>query len=108
MDERVVKKLIASITCGSCGQPYEDAHIDIIDHKEGLWFLRVVCSACHNSSLVAAIVREDTRPELITDLSRAELEKFRDGERVGDDDLLAMHDFLKEFDGDFPRLFGQD
>ena len=108
MNEPFIRKLIATITCGSCGQSYEEAHIEVIDHREDVWFLRVVCSACHTGSLVAAIIREDKQPRLVTDLTEAELEKFRGGERVGDADLLAMHEFLKDFDGDFPRLFRED
>ncbi len=107
MEESLIKKLIASIKCGACGQYYKEDCIDIIEHKEGLWFLKVSCSSCHAKSLVAAIIREDKKAEVITDLTEAELDKFRDVERVRVDDVLDMHNFLKDFDGDFPRLFRQ-
>ena len=107
MEESLIKKMIASIKCGACGQYYEEDNIDIIEHSEELWFLRVFCSACHVKCLVAAIIREDEKAEVITDLTKVELEKFKDIDEVTMDDILDMHNFLKDFDSDFPRLFRQ-
>ena len=105
MKEELIKKLIASLKCGSCGQNYEEDNIDVIEHSEELWFLRVSCSSCHTKSLVAAIIREEKISEVVTDLTEAELRKFKNAGVVGADEMLDMHNFLKDFDGDFPRLF---
>ena len=107
MEEKLIKKLIASITCGSCGQHYHEDSIQIIERSEDLWFLQVHCPNCDVKCLVAAIVRDDPAggPEIITDLTETELEKFYGAEEVHTGDVLAMHEFLKEFDGDFPRIF---
>ena len=107
MNENLIKKLIASIKCGACGQHYTEDNIEVIEHSEELWFLRVFCSSCHVRCLVAAIIREDEKAEVITDLTEAELDKFRDAGVLSADDILDMHGFLKDFDGDFSRLFSQ-
>ena len=70
-------------------------------------FLKTICSGCHTRCLVAAIIKEGRAPEVITDLTRAELDKFKDVDGVRADDVLDMRNFLKDFDGDFPRLFRQ-
>lgn len=106
MEERLVKRLMASMKCDSCGQHYEMYDIDVIGHREDMWFLRVRCSACHTHCLVAAVIREDRRPEVITDLTEAELDKFRDNV-IEADDVLDAYNFLKDFDGDFSQLFSQ-
>lgn len=108
MDETIIKKIISSIKCGSCGQNYHEDHIEIVEHNDELWFLKVFCSSCHVRCLVAAIIRENAQPEVITDLTQAEVEKFKNLEGVKDEDLLAMHDFLKDFKGDIPHLFNQE
>ena len=108
MEESLIKKLIASIKCGSCGQNYQEDNIDIMEHSDELWFLKVFCSSCHVRCMVAAIIREDNRPEIVTDLTREEVEKFKNMSSVRDEDLLEMHQFLKDFDGDLPRLFRQE
>jgi hypothetical protein len=69
MDERFIKRLMASIKCGVCGQPYKKANIKVIGHQEDFWFLNVHCSTCQSHALVAAVVREDTAPEIVTDLT---------------------------------------
>ncbi len=104
MEERLIKKLMTSLRCDSCGQHYELYNIDIIGHREDMWFLRVMCSTCHTQCLVAAVVKE-SKASAVTDLTEAEITKFKGGDIIGADDVLNMHDFLKDFDGDFSRLF---
>jgi hypothetical protein len=103
MQEDVVKKMIASLKCSACGKGYQEAGIDIIEHKEEIWFLKVNCPACHVGSLVAAIIREEAAP-LVTDLTAGETARFRDAGAVGEQDLLEMHTFLKDFSGDVTGL----
>ena len=107
MEEGLIKRLMASIKCGVCGQGYEVGNINVLGHDEDLWFLSALCPACHARCLVAAVIREDRVPEVITDLTKAELDKFRNVSRVTIDEVLDMHNFLKGFDGDFSRLFSQ-
>jgi len=105
MEERLIKRLMASMKCESCGQHYEVYNIDVLGHREDLWFLRVHCSACHTQCLVAAIVKESRMSEAVTDLSEIELDEFKDNV-IEIDDVLNMHNFLKDFDGNFSRLLG--
>jgi len=107
MEDRLIKRLFASIKCGSCGQDYAVSDIEILGHKGDTWFLRAHCSSCHTQCLVAAVIREEKVAEVVTDLTEAELSKFADAAGVGPDDLLNMHSFLNDFDGDFSRLFRQ-
>ena len=105
MEERLIKRLMASMKCESCGQHYEVYNIDVLGHREDLWFLRVHCSACHTQCLVAAIVKESRMSEVVTDLGEIELDEFKDNV-IEIDDVLNMHNFLKDFDGNFSRLLG--
>lgn len=107
MDDSFIKGVLASIKCGVCGQYYEAASVDILGHHEDLWFLRTVCPACHTQCLMAAVVEEGRVPEVITDLTEAELEKFRNVSGPTADEMLDMYNFLKDFNGDFSRLFSQ-
>ena len=107
VEENLIKRLIASIKCDVCGQCYEVDNIDVLDHREDLWFLRIICSACHAQCLVAAVIKEDKVTEVITDLTEAELDGFRNASILTSDDVLDIHNFLKEFDGDFSGFFSQ-
>lgn len=108
MNERYIKRLIATIKCGVCGHHYEGENVKILGHRDEFWFLSVFCPVCRSRGFVAAVIKEGMLPQLITDLSEAEKAKFRDLEAVGADDLLDIHNFLKEFDGDFAHLFSRE
>ncbi|MEE9400538.1 MAG: hypothetical protein V3V32_00815 [Dehalococcoidia bacterium] len=107
MREAFLKRLFSKVNCGVCGQKYDVSNIKILDQEDGLWVLSVYCSSCGTQGLIAAVVQEGNITEVITDLTEAERERFDDSEVVGVDDVLEMHNFLKEFDGDFANLFSE-
>ena len=108
MEEGIIRKLVASVKCSVCGQDYDVDNISILGQREGLWFFRAVCSACNSQSLMTAIIKESKETELIaSDLTQAELKKFESMGEVTADEILSMHNFLEDFDGDFPRFFSQ-
>lgn len=107
MDEKFIKRLISNMKCAVCGQHYEASNITVLGHKENLWFVNVSCPKCGSQGLVAAAIKEGKAAEVITDLTEAELSKFAGGSPVEADDVLEVHDFLKDFEGDFSALFSK-
>jgi len=107
VNESIIKRLMSSVKCAVCEQCYEGNSIKIIGHQEDLWFLSVFCSACHSRFLVAAVIKEDMAPKVITDLTEAEQGKFRNIDKLIANDVLDMHNFLKDFDGDLSQLFSR-
>ena len=105
VNDSVIKRLMSSVKCAVCGQHYEEGEIKILGHQEDFWVLGLSCSACHTGCLAAAVIKENRAPGVITDLTEAELEKFRKTDELAADEMLDMHNFLKDFDGDFARLF---
>lgn len=107
MDERFVKRLLASMKCGTCNKHYEPGNINVLGHQDNVWFLSVYCSTCQTQGLVAAVIKHGKAPEVITDLSETELHRFSRNGSIAADDILEMHHFLKDFDGDFSNLFSK-
>ena len=107
MNEDIARAMAAAISCGACGKRYDPAGIEVISASKGIWYLRAVCAACHVTCAIAVILR-DGKPKLYTDLTENELERFRNMETVSEDDLLAMHRFLRDFDGELSSLFHPD
>ena len=54
-----------------------------------------------SDALAPAVIKEDKAPQVITDLTGADQEKFRNVDRLTADEVLDMHNFLKNFDGYF-------
>ena len=107
MEEELVKRLMASIKCAVCGRRYEEGNINALGHHDDLWFLSAFCPACHTRCLVAAVIREDKAPELVTDLTEVELSRFKDRDVITADEMLDIHNFLKSFNGNASQLFSQ-
>jgi len=105
--DRLVKQAVlnAITKCGTCGQPYTTDNVEIVGHEEDLWFISLTCRSCRSRGLVAAMIREQKQPALITDLTEKEVAKAAYQEPVVADDVLDMHEFLADFDGDFVSLF---
>jgi len=94
--------------CAKCNKHYEPGHINALGHQDNIWFFSVYCTTCQTQGLVAALVKDGKTAELITDLSKTELSKFGINSKITSDDILDMHSFLKDFDGDFEHLFLKD
>lgn len=98
---------MSAMKCSVCGELYQSDDVDVLGHRDNLWFLSIQCHSCHSQGLVAAVIKEEGKiPGIITDLSKAESSKREHDPPVSSDDVLDMHSFLSDFDGDWKRLFG--
>ncbi len=108
MDEQFIKKLMSTLNCGVCGQNYQTNDVIILGHKDKMWFLSLSCSTCRAQALVAAVIKESRQGKIVTDLTETELVKFANENSISTDDVLDIHNFLKDFKGDFSKLFNKD
>ncbi len=107
MEERIVKKLMTSVKCSSCGQNYQLRNISVLGHHNDMWFFRAFCPTCQTNYRVAATVSaEETK--IISDLTPVELARFNNARLLTTDDILDMHAFLAKFNGDFNHLFKRE
>lgn len=107
MDEAFLKRLFSTVKCGVCGQKYDVSDVKIVNHEDNLWFLSASCKSCQTNGLIVAVIEDGKVAEVVTDLTAAEFDKFSECEAVDVDDVTDMHNFLKEFDGDFVTLFSE-
>jgi len=105
MHERFLRELMKMVKCSTCGRRYAAADVNVMGRQGDLWYVTLSCSHCHAQAVVAAVLKERKVETPITDLTEEEQERFRESAPVGPDEVLDMHDFLKDFDGDFSRLF---
>ncbi len=105
MEEAIIKRLMTSLKCDTCGQHYNTPNVEILGHRDELWFFRVHCASCQSQCLIAATIKEQALADAVSDLNKSELHEFYNGEQVATNDVLDMHNFLKTFNGDFNLLF---
>ena len=101
----LVKHLIASIPCAVCQHCYEPDDVRIVEHHGEMWIMAVTCDHCGTQGLVFAMIQEEAKPEIVNELTSQEWARFREMPQIDTDDLLDVHEFLRDFDGDFAGLF---
>lgn len=109
MDEQFIKEVVLGTVnkCGSCGHLYEEDNVSVVAHEEGLWLMMMNCPACGSRGLLAALVKDQANAVPVVDMTEKELQKFKRTDVVCADDVLDMHEFLRDFNGDFASLFGK-
>lgn len=105
VERELVKHLIASIPCAVCHNHYEPDDVHIVDRHGEIWIVAVECSHCGTQGLVFAMIKEGEEPEMVGELTPHERARLREMGRIDADDVLDVHEFLRDFDGDFVSLF---
>lgn len=110
--------------CVVCHREYEVDDITSVQRKPGVWTLMVECEQCRSRNYIAAVtgdgsaedamfevrsltqraLRESSLPDMGDD-DATETEVHERSESVTATDVLDMHEFLQEFDGNFDQLF---
>lgn len=113
--------------CTVCHREFLADDLKVIRREQGFWVIAVTCDDCHNRNLVAAVLNDGDTAEarsVLRELSRSagydidfgdqkaiapapfgEGGEVDPGPGIAAGDVLDMHQFLDEFDGDFKRLF---
>ena len=114
--------------CSVCHREFGADDLNVIRRERGFWVIAVTCEDCHNRNLVAAVLNDGDTAEArsaLRELSRSNgydsacveetggcppagpghAPRPAAGPVVSAGDVVDMHEFLTDFDGDFKRLF---
>lgn len=107
--------------CSVCHRHFSTDDVHIINRQPDMWTMLVECTDCHSRNFVAALMNDGDPTEArlaLRRLSDAVAEEAIDepevdpadtlptGDPVSAGDVVDMHSWLDDFDGDFKRLFG--
>jgi hypothetical protein len=124
-NENRIRKIVLERlgACRVCHRIHDGDDVHVISQNPDVWMMVVECPDCHTRSFVAAVVDEKQADEAQIALRRLAGEHDRQlpldqtgsadtvapepSEPLTEDDVLAMHDFLSTFNGDFRRLFAK-
>ncbi len=106
---------LTSFTCPACGRRYRGSRIRLLAERDGLYFVDMDCSRCGSHTVAIVTVELDESDVAIIDVSDIELAVDMEPEHLGEelplgaapvtaDDVLDMHQFLAEFEGDMRTL----
>ena len=130
--ERIIRRLFTEQQCHYCGRPYEPERILILARRTEVWMVMISCVDCEQKdTYVIKFPPQMQGRRSVTSyrLSRPSISKAsmpstplpqepqhnfpevpetpRLSNPVNADDVLDMYLFLKNFNGDFQRLFAE-
>lgn len=107
--------------CSVCHREFATEDIHVISRKSDIWTMLVECTDCHSRNFVAAVLNDGDPKEAqlaLRKLSEQSIREIREpaepeivseapetGDPVTASDVLDMHEFLADFEGDFKALF---
>ena len=124
ISEGHIKKMVVRRLdrCRVCHRNYQAGDVNVISRQDEMWMMSVECPDCHARNFVAAVLNEGDPAQAeialrrLTELNQqlqpvASLEHIEISdaveppEFVSPSDVVDMHQFLEEFDGDFLAMF---
>ena len=107
--KKIIEWLSYILKCPVCSNRYNLEKTKIVETREeklntgATLLIHTDCDKC-KSSVVFSIAIDG--PEIfsigmVTDLTSSDTSKFKNSRPISSDDVLATHQFLKEFNGDF-------
>jgi hypothetical protein len=129
--ERIIRRLFTEKHCHRCGYPYEPEQLLVLARRSDVWMVMISCQECEQKETYVVKFPPQmqgrrrvtsyhlSRPPASTPMPK-ELEESQQKRQEGletpplaapypvnADDVLDMHLFLKDFNGDFLRLFAE-
>ena len=95
---------LTSFACDACGRPYSASHIRVLGKRDDVFVVDLACKGCGSEAIALVSIEIEDVDEEAPDAQPVTVEAAPDP--VTGDDVLEMHSFLRDFDGDFRRLFG--
>ena len=92
--------------CSNCGHKYQSDDLTLIKKDEYTAVLHITCSNCKESYLINVIsplgkLQGASRMQLKVDINTPEeAKKFIGSDKISSDDILNIHEKLKELDSD--------
>ncbi len=106
--EELIRNIQAMIKCPHCGSQYTKENIKITGQMGQAILVQLDCYVC-NMPVIATIVANYQAGQKIDSAAYLESKNFFQKditeEPINSDEILALHDFLKTFNGDFEQLF---
>lgn len=105
----LIHKLLTRLRCAKCARLYNPEDFALVQRRSDVWVLSTRCQHCNELCHVIVFMRLDAAPESapILDLTPEELQVVDQWPPITADDVLDVHETLREFDGDVKALFAR-
>lgn len=102
--QALIRQIAARVTCAVCSHHFAANDIELVGKRENVWAMRVNCRECKTKALLLAVVSQGTARRVESDLVPEDWERFKENSPISVDDVIAIHEFIRSYDGDFTDI----
>lgn len=106
----LLRSLSQMMKCPRCGRKYQIQNMKFVGRVNAFYVLQFKCEHCNVPVMASILVSElnnlGKKLPRFSDLGEKDLLKFVNTPNIAADDVLDMHEFLKDFNGNFKELIG--
>jgi len=111
---QLIQKLGIVLECPRCGHKYDFENISLGSATGSTYNLKLVCKFCHTPVNASIAISGDLNgitqnmssmtPKIdkMLDIAKPDIKK---PVKINNDDIINIHQYLKEFDGNFENIF---
>ena len=113
---QLLQKLGIVLECPKCGHKYDLQEISLRSYHGSTYQLKLVCHLCHTPVTASIAISGDLKnfaerftsfaPSMkkVFDIAKPKVKKSINKSKITSNDILDMHQYLKDFDGNFEKL----
>lgn len=99
----IITSIKTSVICPSCEGGFGDDDLAVVSAIDERCVVVAQCSSCHAAILVTAALQVPGQPRPVNAKKSLHVHQTEDGE-VSLDDVVSIHEILKDFSGDITAL----
>lgn len=100
--QQILRTIKTLLKCPNCGAQYEQGDVSVVAESENQALVQLNCVECGVTAMADFMVSHNVYKIGMPNGQHAELgkQKIKPKEAVSADDVIKMHQFLKDFTGD--------
>lgn len=105
----IIKNIRSEVHCPHCDATYTNDDLSVVSAVDNRCVLLAQCHDCHTPILITAAINErkaGQAEQIVTE--KRYLQDVREEDFVSSDDVLKIHEMLKDYKGDLGQLFHQE
>lgn len=100
----ILKSLTDAMKCPKCGQSFNINEVQFVEQLDGFCLLQLSCEDC-KTPIWVNFFATDNKPNFKIRFESAKIEEEFNFEPITTDEVISFHNMIKEFDGDFKKVF---
>jgi hypothetical protein len=103
----LIREIVAHVRCAVCGHHFAASDVRVVGRTEQVWAMHINCRECRTQALLFAVIKEGGAEPIYTDLAPDEWERVKDRPPISTDDVIAVHQYMQSYDGDFSEIMDE-